>query len=359
MRLALEKAWKYQLLTYPNPAVGAVLLDRFGRLIAVAAHEKAGEPHAEINAFYDGFCERCADDYKVAALRSLTSSAEIHSFLRRNSDGIFSGATLFVTLEPCANEGKTPACAALIADLGVSRVVFGCDDPNEKMAGGGAYLTDRGVSVTRGVSGAECAKLLAPFKIWQKRAFVLFKWAQRLNGTIDEGTISGDLALDETHAMRAACDLLAIGGNTARLDRPRLDARRVGGRAPNVQIISRGSDFDRAIPLFGVADRSVTIAPQLQIDRGFVLIEGGGALLNALCDQIDWILCYESLALNGGKRSISFDRSLELLHCGAIGENIKTWLEINPQEGERSPKRDQNSGFRATIRRIFPNLAER
>ncbi|MDR2152380.1 MAG: bifunctional diaminohydroxyphosphoribosylaminopyrimidine deaminase/5-amino-6-(5-phosphoribosylamino)uracil reductase RibD, partial [Helicobacteraceae bacterium] len=149
MRLALNEAWKRQILTYPNPSVGAALLDRYDRLVAVAAHEKAGAPHAEINAFYDAFCDLCADKAALARLRALKTSGEICDFLRENHGGLFDGATLFVTLEPCANADKTPACAPLIADLGVKKVVIGSDDPNPKMAGGGEYLRDRGVAVVR------------------------------------------------------------------------------------------------------------------------------------------------------------------------------------------------------------------
>ncbi|MDR2153020.1 MAG: riboflavin biosynthesis protein RibD, partial [Helicobacteraceae bacterium] len=218
--------------------------------------------------------------------------------------------------------------APLIADLGVKKVVIGSDDPNPKMAGGGEYLRDRGVAVVRGVCEKECAALLAPFKVWLRRAFVLFKWAQRLNGAIDEGKISGDLALAQTHAMRGVCDLLAIGGATVRADRPTLDARYANAKAPNVLIVSRRGDFDRNIPLFGVADRSVSIARELNVDRGLVLAEGGGGLLNYLADRIDWLLCYESLALSGGKLAMNFERNLELLHSGAIGDNLKLWLKI-------------------------------
>lgn len=328
MRLALGEAWKYQLLTYPNPAVGAALLDRYGRLIAVAAHEKAGEPHAEINAFCDAFCAICPDEAKIARLRELNASEDIHNFLRKYHDGLFSGCALFVTLEPCASGGKTPACAPLIADLGVRRVVIGSDDPNPKMSGGGEYLRDRGVAVTRGVCEKECAVLLEPFKRWLRRPFILFKWAQRLNGAIDDGKISCDLALDETHRLRGVCDLLVVGGATVRADRPILDARRVNARAPDVQIVSSQSDFDKTIPLFGVPNRSVSIAPKLEVDSGFIFVEGGLGLLNYLADRIDWLLCYESLALSGGSRSIGFDRRLELLHSGYIGDNIKIWSSI-------------------------------
>ncbi|MDR1452119.1 MAG: bifunctional diaminohydroxyphosphoribosylaminopyrimidine deaminase/5-amino-6-(5-phosphoribosylamino)uracil reductase RibD [Helicobacteraceae bacterium] len=328
MRLALSAAWKYQLLTYPNPSVGAAALDRQGRLIAVSAHKAAGAPHAEINALYDAFCELCPDKAETAKLRGLQSSDEIHNFLRERHGGLFEGATLFITLEPCAKEGKTPACAPLIADLGVQRVVIGRDDPNSEMAGGGKYLSDRGVAVTRGVCIKECAALSEPFNVWLRRAFVLFKWAQRLNATIDEGRISGDLALDETHSLRALCDLLVVGGATVRADRPILDARRVNAKAPNAQIISAKTNFDRTIPLFNVADRRVVIAPRLNLDRGFILIEGGANLLNYLADQIDWVLCYETLALSGGKRAIGFDRRLELLRGDTIGENLKIWAKV-------------------------------
>ncbi|MDR0664578.1 MAG: bifunctional diaminohydroxyphosphoribosylaminopyrimidine deaminase/5-amino-6-(5-phosphoribosylamino)uracil reductase RibD [Helicobacteraceae bacterium] len=328
MRLALNEAWKYQILTYPNPPVGAALLDRFDRLIAVAAHKKAGEPHAEVNAFFDGFCELCRDESKIAKLRALKTSEAICDFLRKNHDGLFSDTTLFVTLEPCARSGKTPACAPLIADLGVKKAVIGCDDPNPKMAGGGAYLLERGVTVVRGAREKECEALLEPFKIWLRRAFILFKWAQRLNGSINDGKISSDPALRETHAIRGVCDLLAIGGATVRADRPVLDARRANAKAPNVLIVSRRDDFDKTVPIFSVPDRSVSIAREINLDRGLVLVEGGGGLLNYLADRIDWLLCYESLALSGGNLSIAFDRDLELLRGDTIGDNIKLWLKI-------------------------------
>ncbi|MDR3162602.1 MAG: bifunctional diaminohydroxyphosphoribosylaminopyrimidine deaminase/5-amino-6-(5-phosphoribosylamino)uracil reductase RibD [Helicobacteraceae bacterium] len=333
MHLALDEAWKYQLLTYPNPAVGAALLDRCGRLISVAAHRKAGDPHAEINAFFDGFCKLCPDETKIAQLRKLTASEKICGFLRDNHDHLFASASLFVTLEPCAKAGRTPACAPLIADLGVRRVVIGSDDPNPKMAGGGEYLRDRGIAIIRGVLPKECDALLTPFKIWLSRAFVLLKWAQRLNGTIDEGRISGDLALDEVHALRSLCDLIVVGGGTVRQDRPILDARRVGGRAPNALVISRRGSFDRTIPLFNVPDRNVSIAEKLDADSGFILIEGGAGLLNRLADRIDWILCYESFALNGGRLTAASFHKTAFLHGGAIGGDMKIWLDLEHRRG--------------------------
>ncbi|MDR0746349.1 MAG: bifunctional diaminohydroxyphosphoribosylaminopyrimidine deaminase/5-amino-6-(5-phosphoribosylamino)uracil reductase RibD [Helicobacteraceae bacterium] len=329
MRLALDEAWKYQLLTYPNPAVGAALLDRHGRLIAVSAHKKAGGAHAEVAAFFDGFCELCPDEAAISRLRRLTASEEICAFLRDNHNGLFAGASLFVTLEPCMKAGRTPACAPLIADLGVTRVVIGSGDPNPTMTGGGEYLRNLGIAITRGVLIEECGALLTPFRIWLNRAFVLLKWAQRLNGTIDEGQISGDRALDEAHAMRSLCDLIVVGGGTVRQDRPILDARRVGGRAPNALVISRQSGFDRTIPLFNVPNRSVTISPELNADGGFVLIEGGAGMLNRLADRIDWILCYESTALNGGRLTAASAHKTTLLHSGEIGANIKIWLNLD------------------------------
>ncbi|GHV04794.1 riboflavin biosynthesis protein RibD [Campylobacterota bacterium] len=329
MSLALKEGWRYQCLTYPNPAVGAALLDRNGRLIAVAAHKKAGGAHAEVEAFREGFLAVSPSGEACEKLRTITSAAEVVDFLRTHHNGVFKGATLFVTLEPCASEGKTPACAPLVADLGVSRLVYGTLDPTPKMGGGAEFLRNRKVAVKALVLQGECDRLLAPFLMWQKGSFVLFKWASRLSGTIDGGTISGDLAHDETHRMRSIADLLVVGGNTVRTDRPTLDARRVKGRAPNLAILSKHGDFDSAIPLFGVADRKVTIEQELPRVHGFTLIEGGNKLLNALWQRIDWLLCYQSVSLQSGECTMKCDRQTKMIWADRLGDDARIWLSAH------------------------------
>lgn len=327
MNLALEAAWPRQCLTYPNPAVGATLLDQNDRLIAVAAHEKAGGPHAEVLAFKAAFLALSHDQKLKQTLIDLTDSRAIHDFLRIHHNNIFKNGTLYVTLEPCANEGKTPACAPLVRDMGIQTLVIGADDPTPQMAGGAAFLKERGIGVIGGVLKADCENLIEPFNRWREKRFILYKWAQRLNGTLDSGQVSSERSLDEVHQIRHLCDLIVIGGETVRRDRPTLDSRRVGGRAPNVVILSSRSEFDRTIPLFNVQGRKVRIAKDLSAleDFRFVLVEGGPGLLKTLWDDAHWLLVYQSLALKAGL-SMDLEREAELLRVGRSGPDLKLWL---------------------------------
>ncbi|MGE4295443.1 MAG: bifunctional diaminohydroxyphosphoribosylaminopyrimidine deaminase/5-amino-6-(5-phosphoribosylamino)uracil reductase RibD [Campylobacterales bacterium] len=327
INLALEAAWPFQCLTYPNPAVGAALLDQNGRLIGLAAHERAGAPHAEVLAFKAGFLTLSNDKALKRTLQNLTGSREIHDFLRAHHNNLFQGGTLYVTLEPCANEGKTPACAPLVADLGIQTLVIGCDDPNESMAGGAMLLRQRGLEVIDGVLKEACQTLIEPFLRWQRGRFMLFKWAQRINGSLDGGQVSSGESLTQVHALRNLCDLMLIGGETVRRDRPTLDSRRVNGRAPDVGILTSRRDFDRSIPLFGVPDRRVKIARDLSLleDARFVLVEGGPGLLQKLWDDIDWLLIYEAMSFRPGL-SMGLEAKAKLLRSTVLGEDLKLWL---------------------------------
>ena len=106
MKLAIDEAWKYQLLTYPNPAVGCVIVKN-GKLLAIEAHKEAGMPHAEVNALKEAFLK----ENPKSVLSTLKTSQEIHKFLIENHNGFFNDCEIFVTLEPCNHIGKTPACA--------------------------------------------------------------------------------------------------------------------------------------------------------------------------------------------------------------------------------------------------------
>ena len=119
MNLAISEAWKYQGLTYPNPAVGCTVVGEHGEILAVEAHHKAGEPHAEVNALKAAYYKLTQDD----TILSLTSSFDIHNYLLKNHNNIFKNCSLYSTLEPCSHIGKTPACANLIAKLGIKNVL--------------------------------------------------------------------------------------------------------------------------------------------------------------------------------------------------------------------------------------------
>lgn len=325
MKVALDAAWEYQLLTYPNPAVGAACIDGNGRIISVGAHQKAGGPHAEVYALRDAYTFLSKD----TSIADCNDSAQIHDYLRTHHNDLFRTVSMVVTLEPCSHSGKTPSCALLIRDLGIKRVYIGCKDPNPKGAGGGEILAASATECIFGILESEGNALIEPFVKWLERPFVFFKWAQRLDGTIDGGLISSLESRRHVHALRDRCDLLVIGGNTVRNDRPVLDARLIEGKAPDVLIYSRRDDFDRSIPLFGIEGRKVFIEPALEKIREYscVMIEGGTGMLEASKEFCDWYLSYIALKVGGGEMNIAgTTEEFELLHA-TISEDILLWMK--------------------------------
>jgi diaminohydroxyphosphoribosylaminopyrimidine deaminase/5-amino-6-(5-phosphoribosylamino)uracil reductase len=208
------------------------------------------------------------------------------------------------------------------------RVVVATADPIPGHGGGIAILADHGIDVITGVCEREAKALLEPFLIWQERAFVLFKLAQTANGRIGGGYLSCPESLEHVHRLRAVADELLIGGSTIRSDRPRLDCRFSGDRAPDVTIYSRQKDFDRSIPLFDVPDRRVRITDNLEpllVRPSFLLVEGGEGMMRALQERIDWLLLYQTPKLSSHPLSYNVDQKLTYLHRQPIGVDLMIW----------------------------------
>jgi len=318
MQLALDEAWRYQLLTYPNPAVGAVVIQN-GTILSIEAHQKAGTSHAEVLALisaYETLSKKKIDFDRFDAKQT-------HIFLLSLPKSFFSECTIYVTLEPCSHEGKTPSCASLLSQLKLERTVIGIKDPIIGHDDGAQRLEN----VTLGVMEEACRDLLEPFMIWQKRAFVLFKLAQTANGRIGGGYLSCDDSLLHVHQLRGVCSRLLIGGNTVREDRPVLDCRFTGEKAPEVTVYSKEKQFDEDIPLFGVADREVTVTESLSFleKPSFVMVEGGEGMLKALQDQIDWLLFYQTPKLSTNQLSYNIDMNLTFLHTKKKGVDMMIW----------------------------------
>ncbi len=325
MTLALREAWKYQGLSYPNPAVGCTIVAESGEILAVEAHHKAGEPHAEVNALKAAYFKLTNDSYILA----LQDSADIHTHLLSNHKGIFENVKLYTTLEPCSHQGKTPSCANLIAELGIQEVYVGSNDTNKKAANGSLILSMNNCTVYSEIMKTECDALLLPFEKTLESNFIFFKWAQRLNGTTDGGIISSESSRKQVHAMRDVCDLLVIGGGTVRADRPTLDARLVDGKAPDILILSRKQDFDKTIPLFSVEGRKVFIEDNLERLREYknIMIEGSSQMYALTRDVVDYYLCYIAPSL-GGEQSIKFgDDKFEFLNVDKESEDIIVWMK--------------------------------
>lgn len=204
MKRALREAVKGRGRTSPNPLVGAVIVKN-GRVVGRGYHKKAGTPHAEVNAIQDAGAEA-------------------------------RGATIYVTLEPCNHQGRTPPCTEAILRAGLRRVVIGMPDPNPQVAGGGSrYLTTCGLEVCSGILDAECRRINRPFVklVTTGRPWVIMKAALSLDGRIavasgQPGWISNEKSRRYTHRMRGQVDGILIGIGTALADDPSLTTRLPG-----------------------------------------------------------------------------------------------------------------------------------
>ncbi|MGR3661067.1 MAG: bifunctional diaminohydroxyphosphoribosylaminopyrimidine deaminase/5-amino-6-(5-phosphoribosylamino)uracil reductase RibD [Paracoccaceae bacterium] len=198
---------------WPNPAVGCVIVNA-GRIVGRGWTAPGGRPHAE-----------------TVALLQAGKRAR--------------GASVYVTLEPCAHQGQTPPCADGLIAAGVARVVVACGDPDPRVNGAGtARLRAAGVEVVEGVCAQEAAAAHAGFflRVREGRPFVTLKLASSLDGRIATASgeskwITGPLARRAVHAMRAGHDAVMVGGGTARSDDPSLTVRDLGVTHQPVRIV--------------------------------------------------------------------------------------------------------------------------
>jgi len=201
---AIELAANGSGAVKPNPVVGAVVA-RDGEILGEGWHQEYGGAHAEVNAI-----EACGMED-------------------------LSGATLYVSLEPCCHEGKTPPCTDAILQAGIARVVVASDDPTEKASGRGlGILRDEGVEVVlaEGELAGSARLLNQAFRKHARvgRPWVLFKSAMTLDGKVatrsgDSKWISGEASRDLAHRWRASVDAVVVGIGTALADDPQLTAR--------------------------------------------------------------------------------------------------------------------------------------
>ena len=318
MQLALDKAWEFQGLTYPNPSVGAVVV-MGGAILSIEAHKKSGTSHAEVLALLSAYEKLSKKSINFDA----TDAKQAHIFLLSLPENFFSKCTIYVTLEPCSHQGKTPSCATLLQTLQLEKIVIGTKDTIAGHTDGAKLLNN----VTFGVLEQKCVHLLEPFMIWQKRAFVLFKLAQTSNGRIGGGYLSSKVSLHHVHQLREVCDTLLVGGNTVRVDRPTLDCRFTKGDAPNVRIYTKKDNFDREIPLFNVENRLIEMTSDLNFleSPSFVLVEGGEGMLSALKDKIDWLLLYQTPKLSENNLTYNITMDLEFLHQSKKDVDLMIW----------------------------------
>ena len=237
MRRALALAALAEGRTSPNPLVGAVVLNREGRLVGEGFHARSGEPHAEVGAL----------------AQAGTAAA---------------GGTLIVTLEPCCHHGRTPPCTRAVLQAGVSRVVVALEDPDPRVAGGGiAQLRQAGVEVITGVLRQKAAEQNRAFlhRVRMGRPWGVLKWAMGLDGrtALPNGAsqwISGADSRRWVHQLRAGCDAVVVGGGTVRADDPLLTSRGRRDPEPLRVVLSRGLDLPAEAQLWDTASAATLVA---------------------------------------------------------------------------------------------------
>lgn len=213
MKRCLALAEKALGNTYPNPLVGAVIVHQ-DKIIGEGWHQKAGEPHAEVNA--------------INQVRDKT---------------VLTKSTLYVNLEPCSHFGKTPPCADLIIRFGIKQVVIASRDPNPQVAGKGILkLKEAGVEVLETVLQKEAEFLNRRFYTFhqQKRPYIIMKWAQTADGFIAPSTkktnrpfwISNALSKQKVHQWRSEEASILVGVQTVVMDNPILNTREWPGNNP-------------------------------------------------------------------------------------------------------------------------------
>lgn len=331
---------------HPNPRVGAVVVDSSGEVIATGAHSGPGSPHAE-----------------TLALQVAGSRAE--------------GATLVVTLEPCDHHGRTPPCTHAILAASIGRVVVGAGDPDRRVSGAGlARLEKGGIPVETGVLAAEIERADPGYYHHRRtgRPRVVLKAALTFDGQIGaiDGTsqwITGPLALEDAHRLRAESDAVMIGAGTLIVDDPILTVRAAGyqGQQPRPVLVAgvrRLPAFARiwerdpivlsSVPIPGVDDLILAPGPGGRVDldaglaglaeRGILelLVEGGSGLAGSLwrAGLVDAGVWYLGARMAGGVGRGIFDlpfatigdaRAIQIGEVGRVGPDLR--IEWHPVGG--------------------------
>jgi len=278
---------------HPNPRVGCVLV-RDGGVVAEAAHERAGGPHAE-----------------AAALQAAGAAA--------------AGATAYVTLEPCAHHGRTPPCSQALIDAGVARAVVGHRDANPRVAGSGiAQLEAAGIPVREGVLAADAEVLNRGFlrRIAGGRPWVTVKLAASLDGRTamasgESRWITSAAARRDVHRARARAAAVVTGAGTVRADDPRLDAR----------------DVEPAVPAARQPLR-VVVDPRLTTPPGAALLRAPGPVLICHGPYVNKARAEALLARGAGLQALPLtEDGLEVaavLDTLAGREVNEVWVEAGP-----------------------------
>ena len=250
MSLTLRLAEQGRFTVSPNPMVGCVIVKN-KQIIGQGFHQRYGGPHAEI-------------------------------FALQEAGQAANGASVYINLEPCCHEGKTPPCTAALIKAGIKNVYISCIDPNPLIAGRGVkILKSAGIHVEVGLLKKEATVLNEIFfyYITQKRPFVISKWAMSLDGKtsvneLDTKKISGEESLYVTHDLRRKVDAILVGANTILIDNPQLIARFGNNSKQPIRIILSGrKNFPSDLNIFKNSHSRTIIAVTKRTVRSIPLIK--------------------------------------------------------------------------------------
>jgi diaminohydroxyphosphoribosylaminopyrimidine deaminase/5-amino-6-(5-phosphoribosylamino)uracil reductase len=272
-RLARKAAGR----TSPNPMVGAVLV-RHGRIVGAGYHRFAGGDHAEI-----------------AALKQAGAKAR--------------GATLYITLEPCSHQGRTPPCTRALIQAGIKEVVCGARDPNPLVSGRGfRKLRSAGIRVRAGILQDECRALIEGFSkfITRRLPFVILKLAATLDGKIaaasgDARWISGEESRQTAHRLRNEVDAVIVGIGTVKADDPQLTCRIAGGRNPWRVALDSRLEIKPSAAILRQTDPAKTIivsGPTVSRTKARALTAGGAQVwsMPLRAGRVAWLPLLRKLA---------------------------------------------------------------
>lgn len=348
INLAMQLALKAKGRTSPNPLVGALVVKN-GRIVGKGFHRKAGLPHAEIIALDE-------------------------------ADNLARGATLYVTLEPCAHFGKTPPCVDRIIKSGIKKVIIGMIDPNPLNNGKGIGILKRHkIKVEAGFLEDRLKRINAAFikYITKRIPYVTVKVAQSLDGKIatftgDSKWITSDKSRGLAHRIRKNYDAILVGVNTILRDNPKLDAwfskrhpikiivdsqlsipqeanifsrnsqviittlsTAAGQETENRKILAQKAKILEVKEKAGQINLKDMMKKLAQMEISNILVEGGGTLIGALFDEglVDRLMIFISPKIIGGKDAISsvmgrgasrIDRAIKLkeIRLKRIGEDL-------------------------------------
>lgn len=281
MHRALELALSAPF-TSPNPRVGAVIV-RDGKVIGEGAHFGVGTPHAEAVAL--------------------------------ETAGDATGATVFVTLEPCNHTGNTPPCAPALVEAGVERVVVALVDPDERVSGSGiGLLQDAGIAVETGLLEERARSINAPYLHHRRtgRAFLTLKLALTLDGRMaaPDGTsrwITGTEARTQVHRRRLEADAVMVGSGTVAQDDPSLTVRAVpAARQPAVVVVDgSGTVFPDGASLFTTRDQVIVAThPSAPHERQLAWKEAGAEVLVLPARELEQGVDLDALLNELGRRGM-------------------------------------------------------